>query len=245
MKAVILAAGVSSRLGTLTKDRPKCMLPIFNKKTLIKYQIEKLKKMGIKEKNIFIIAGYKINVLKNHLKDTKVHIIFNPKFKEWNNIYTFYLISKITEISNNDKFILLNSDTFFHEDILAKLINASAVNCVVLDIFKKLGWEEMKVLTKNNRVLRFGKDIPIEKATGEYIGLAKFRKGDLMLLFYVIERLIQNGNTDMWYEIAFNYITDKLEIEYIDTNKKPWIEIDTIEDYNKAKNLMIEYQYDL
>ena len=163
LKAVILAAGVGSRLGTLTKDRPKCMLPIFNKKTLIKYQIEKLKKVGIGEKNIFIIAGYKINVLKNHLKDTKVHIIFNPKFKEWNNIYTFYLVSKITKISNNDKFILLNSDTFFHEDILAKLINAPAVNCVVLDIFKKLGCEEMKVLTKNNRVLRFGKNAVINQ----------------------------------------------------------------------------------
>ena len=237
MKAVILAAGVGSRLGNLTKDKPKCMLPILDDMLLIDYQIEKLKEYGINEKNIFVIGGYQINVLKKHLSKRDVNIIFNPKFKEWNNIYTFFLIKDISAITNDDNFLLLNSDTLFHEDILKHLLNYPKCNCIVLDIYKKLGEEEMKVLVEDEKVVKFGKDIPVSLAAGEYIGLAKFKKSQLMPLFDTMKKLIKAGKTDIWYEIAFNYVLDKITIEYVDTQAKPWIEIDTVEDYKKAKGL--------
>jgi len=240
LKAVILAAGVGSRLGDLTKDKPKCMLPVLDNITLIDYQIEKLKKLGVEENNIFVIGGYKINVLKKYLENTNVNVLFNPKFEDWNNIYTFYLIKEIREISDNEEFVLLNSDTFFHEDILRYLLNYPEHNCIVLDIYKNLGWEEMKVLVSNGRVIKFGKDIPINQAVGEYIGLAKFKKLLLNSLFDIIKKLIDNGKTDMWYEIAFNYVLDKITVVYVDTKGKPWIEIDTVEDYEIAKSLRIK-----
>ena len=239
MKAVILAAGTGSRLGELTRDKPKCMLQISKDKTLIQYQLDKLIKYGIKEENIFIIGGYKLDVLKHHLQDRSVKIIENPRYNEWNNIYSFFLINDIPDLSFKDQFLLLNSDTFFHESILNNLINTSSDNCVVLDTYKKLEEEEMKVLTENHRVIKFGKDIPADKATGEYIGLAKFNKFDLVPLFNKIERLISNGGTNLWYEEAFNYVTDQVDIRYIDTLKKPWIEIDTVEDYRFARSLEI------
>jgi choline kinase len=240
LKAVILAAGVGSRLGELTKNKPKCMLPVLNDMLLIDYQIEKLKEFGIKEKDIFIIGGYKIDVLKKHLKDTHVNVLFNPKFREWNNIYTFYLIKEIREINNDDEFVLLNSDTFFHKDILRDLLSYQKHNCVVLDTSKNLGSEEMKVLAKENRIIRFGKDIPINEAKGEYIGLAKFKKSLLNPLFDTMKELIDKGKTNIWYEIAFNCVLDEITIEYVDTKGKPWIEIDTPEDYRVAKNLGIK-----
>ena len=238
MKAVILAAGTGSRLGNLTKTKPKCMLPVLGNMLLIDYQIAKLIEFGISEEDIFIIGGYKIDILKDHLKDKCVNIIYNPKYKEWNNIYTFFLINDI--IDNNNEFILLNSDTFFHKEILKALINTSDHNYVVIDKNKKLGSEEMKVLIKENKIIRFGKDIPINKADGEYIGLAKFKKSYLNPLFDIIKELLDKGMTNIWYEMAFNYILDKITIRYIDTKGKPWIEIDTLEDYIKAKNLKIK-----
>ena len=239
MKAVILAAGIGSRLGNLTKIKPKCMLPIFDNMLLIDYQIEKLKEFGIKEENIFIIGGYKINTLREHLNKRRVKIIFNPKFREWNNIYSFFLIKNIPTITDNDAFILLNSDTFFHKDILRYLLNSPKHNCIVIDTYKKLGEEEMKVIVENKRVVKFGKDISISLAAGEYIGLAKFNKSNLKPLFDIMEKLIKTGKTDIWYEIAFNYVLDRINIGYVETKAKPWIEIDTVEDYKKARNLGI------
>jgi choline kinase len=55
-----------------------------------------------------------------------------------------------------------------------------------------------------------------------------------------MEELIRIGKTDIWYEIAFNYVLDKIDVGYIDIKGKPWIEIDTVEDYELAKNLGIK-----
>ncbi len=235
---MILAAGIGSRLGNLTKDKPKCMLPIIGGKLLIDYQIEKLKEYGIHEKDIFVIGGYQFDVLRRYLSERGVNVIFNPKFKEWNNIYSFFLIKEISTIANNDDFLLLNSDTLFHKDILRYLLSCPKFNCVVLDIYKKLGKEEMKVLVEGDKIAKFGKDIPESLAAGEYIGLAKFKKSKLSLLFDVINKLIKSGKTDIWYEIAFNYVLDRINVGYVDTQAKPWIEIDTVEDYEKAKEMV-------
>jgi len=108
-----------------------------------------------------VIGGHKIDALREHLNNRNVSIIFNSKFKEWNNIYTFYMIKKINEISDKDSFILLNSDTFFYRDILGYLLDSTKPNCVVIDSCKKFGDEEMKVLAKNKRVIKFGKDISL------------------------------------------------------------------------------------
>jgi len=239
LKAVILAAGVGSRLGYLTKNKPKCMLSVLPNKTLIDYQIDTLNYFGISDANIYIIAGYKVDVLKSHLKNRKVNIIFNPKYRNWNNIYSFYMIYNIKDLKNEDSFILLNSDTFFHKEILENLLKTKYKNCVVLDTYKDLKDEEMKVLTENSKVIKFGKDLSTEESTGEYIGLAKFNKGSLSILFEKMKNLIDQGKTDIWYEIAFNYVLDRLNIYYIDTLKKPWIEIDTYDDFEKAKSLKI------
>jgi len=243
VKAVILAAGVGSRLQEFTQNKPKCMVPVLNgTMLLIDYQICILKKCGVKERDIFIIGGHKINVLERHLKAKgwNVNIIFNPKYKEWNNVYTFLLIQNIHSIIDEDNLILLNSDTLFHRDILESLLKFPKDNCVVLDVSKSLGEEEMKVLVENERVKKFGKDIPIFLATGEYIGLAKFKRSQLEAIFDVIKMLIKSGKVNIWYEIAFNYVTDKINIGYIDTKAKPWIEIDTLEDYKKAQKLDIK-----
>ena len=55
-KALIIAAGLGSRLKDHTEDLPKCMLD-FGGKTLLQRQLDAYKKNGIK--NISLIRGYK------------------------------------------------------------------------------------------------------------------------------------------------------------------------------------------
>ena len=55
MKAIILAAGMGTRLGKYTEDLPKCMLN-FNGKPLIEQQVETLRRCGITD--ITIVRGY-------------------------------------------------------------------------------------------------------------------------------------------------------------------------------------------
>ena len=41
-------------------------------------------------RDIYVVAGYKIEKL-NYLRKMGVNVIYNPKFREFNNIYSFYL----------------------------------------------------------------------------------------------------------------------------------------------------------
>ena len=55
MKAIILAAGLGTRLRPMTENTPKALVQV-NQKPLIEYQIEFLKEKGIND--IIIIVGY-------------------------------------------------------------------------------------------------------------------------------------------------------------------------------------------
>lgn len=66
MKAVILAAGKGTRMGPLTDNRPKVMLPIANR-PLLEHIIVTLKAAGIRE--ILIVTGYLKEKIMEHFGD--------------------------------------------------------------------------------------------------------------------------------------------------------------------------------
>ena len=112
MKAVILAAGVNSRLKEIAKDFPKCLLKI-GETTIIDYQINMLTSIGdLLLRDIYVVAGYKIEKL-NYLRKMGVNVVYNPKFREFNNIYSFYLAKNFVD----EDFILFNGDTIANERI--------------------------------------------------------------------------------------------------------------------------------
>ncbi len=232
MKAVILAAGVNARLKKLCKAIPKCLLKVGDT-SIVDYQIKLLTFIGnLRLQDIFIIGGYKIEQF-DYLKDLGIHVIYNPKFEEFNNIYSFYLAKDLMD----EDFILLNGDTFADQKIMEFLVKSNHETAFVVDNIKKLGWEEMKVLLSGSKILRFGKKINPKNAHGEYIGFAKFGLRDAIVVFDCMEKLLCEGKTNIWYENAINYVLDKVNAFAIHTNGLPWIEIDTPRDYEKAKEL--------
>ncbi|HQF57437.1 MAG TPA: sugar phosphate nucleotidyltransferase [Candidatus Magasanikbacteria bacterium] len=64
MNAIILCGGLSTRLGEITKTIPKILLPI-GPKRVFDWQMEKLKKMGIKE--VVLAAGHLANNLREQV----------------------------------------------------------------------------------------------------------------------------------------------------------------------------------
>jgi len=66
MQAIILAGGKGTRLGDLTKELPKPMMPIAGK-PVIEHQVELLTKYGTK--NIIVICNHLAEPIKEHLQD--------------------------------------------------------------------------------------------------------------------------------------------------------------------------------
>jgi choline kinase len=233
MKVVILAAGTGTRLGSLTQDKPKALLTI-NGTPIIDYQIMMLQESGFPPEDIFIITGHKSKSF-TYLFERGLREIYNPFFETKNNIYSLYLAKSI-----EDELLIINSDVFFHRDILETLLTSRCDSGISVDLEKKLGEEEMKVeLNKEMNLIRISKEMEPERASGEYIGLSRFSEKHSRVLFRCIDNLLQGGNEDYWYEGAFQEVLKhNIEICGVSTKGLPWIEIDTVEDYQKSQNIL-------
>lgn len=232
MQVIILAAGVGSRLGDLTRDIPKCLLKIYDDISILDFQLNVLGEYGIDKRDVYIIAGHKADKLQ-YLKGEGINIVYNEMYSVYNNIYSFYISKNVVK----EDFIIINSDTLFHRKIFEKLYFTDNGTYFVVDNYKKLGEEEMKVLIKNDRIVKFGKDIDPKNASGEYIGVSKFSFKDSKIVFDKMGELIKNGKSNIWYEDAINFVLEKIVAKPIFTDGLPWIEVDTPEDYKKAKKL--------
>ena len=124
MKAVLLAAGLGTRLRPITNKVPKCMVPV-NGMPIIEKQILNLVENGIKD--IYVVAGYKCEVLKAFLRKNYpfVHVIENEVYDTTNNMFSLYMTM---DFVRDSEFLLMNSDVFHDANIETGLINSNEVN---------------------------------------------------------------------------------------------------------------------
>ena len=237
MRAIILAAGKNIRLESIT-NCPKSLLKIGNYCFLDRITIL-CKRHAIHQ--IVVVVGYKAEEIERHIEenpeifgDTRVKTIYNSDYANKNNVFSFWLAHK----EMDKPFILFNSDVLFHEEILELLLKANVYSALLVDDRKVLSQEEMKVIMDSKRLIRdISKDISPSLASGEYIGVAKFfHQETVNNVLSKCKLLADLGRTDVFYEEAFRLLSiEEPSIYGISINNLPWIEVDTPEDYEKAK----------
>lgn len=78
MKAMLLAAGLGSRMGELTRKTPKPLLQI-GRQSLIEHQLEKIQESGID--NVIINVSHLGEQIQSHLQDSHSHLKFSVEHK--------------------------------------------------------------------------------------------------------------------------------------------------------------------
>lgn len=232
MKVVILAAGVGSRLRPETEDKPKAMIRVGDK-PLVQYQVESVRKAGFRDEDIYILGGYKMERIQEHFTGTGIHFIYNPQYEAMNNIYSFLLTQEI-----GDDLLLINSDDFYDERMISLLLENEARTSILVDVEKELTEEAMRVkLDSNQNLCYINKKMGLNEADGEYIGISKLAKPELDVLYKVAKTMIDNGDTNAWYENVYEACASEIEIVGVSTNGYPWVEIDDFNDLETAKKL--------
>ena len=239
MKAVILAAGTASRLRPLTDNTPKCLLTV-DGKTLLERTLDNFVANGITD--FLIVTGYleemiKVFVMRN-FPALNIQFVYNKDFATTNNIYSLFLAEKYAKGSD---FILSDSDILFSKDIISALLADKNPNVLAMNRHE-LGEEEIKIISDDNRnVLEISKVCIIEKAIGESVGLEKMSAEYSTALYKELHQMIDNeGLSNVFYEKCFERLIPQGHIfKYLDTTDFFSMEIDTVEDYNRVKDLKI------
>ncbi|PXV63336.1 choline kinase [Dysgonomonas alginatilytica] len=234
MKAVILAAGIASRLRPLTNNTPKCLLEV-GSKCLLGRTIDSLISNGFKE--FVVVTGYLKEMIEDYISvnypKLQVEYIFNEKYASTNNIYSLWMTK---EAVKGQDIMLLDSDILFDSPIITALLESPHKNCLALNSHE-LGDEEIKVIVDDtNRIKEISKVCSIKDAVGESVGIEKFSAPLVKLLFDEMDDMILNKNqSGIFYEAAFENIIEKgADMYIVDTTNIFSMELDTVEDFETA-----------
>ena len=216
MKAIILAAGIGSRLGNLD---PKPLTKLSNGELILQRQINYLSEyIGIH--NIYIIVGYKKDVIMEAFPE--LLYIYNNCYDTTNTSKS--LLLGLQKIDEKEDVIWLNGDVVFEKELLLKIINCSQ-SCMAVNT-KEVGEEEIKYNVFDDGNI---KDVSktASPALVEAVGINKIISSDLSLFKGNLEKC----NSQDYFEKALELsIQDGMKIMPVNINKYLCMEIDFEDD---------------
>ncbi|VAW95910.1 putative nucleotide sugar-1-phosphate transferase [hydrothermal vent metagenome] len=238
MKAIILAAGVGSRIRPLTDNCPKSLLKI-DGKTILEMMLSHLQDCGINE--VVFILGYLEDQIKEFVNENfpnlKSHFVINERYEDTNTGFSLMLAKDLIKES---VFIKFDADVVFEKEILQKLIDSEYSNCLCIDKNINLDAEEIKVIIEGeNRVVKASKSVNPKDAVGESIGIEKISGETAKLLFAELETMMADEkNHQEYYEAAYERLIEtNVPFYALDITGLKWTEIDTKEDFMTARRI--------
>lgn len=237
MKTIILSAGQGKRLFPLTADLPKCAVSIHGQ-SMVEWQVDELIKCGIED--ICIVLGYgaeKVEKLLGERYGGRVRTIFNPFFSVADNLGTCWIARE----EMHDDFILLNGDTLFQAPVLERLLCASPSHAVTVttDCKDRYDSDDMKVILDGERLLRIGKDLPVDQVNAESIGMLLFRGEGPELFRDTVENVLRKPTgLKRWYLSVIDELAQRLPVWACCIEGLAWGEVDCPADLKHAERVV-------
>lgn len=243
LKAIILAAGMGTRLRPYTNDKPKCLVEIKGT-SLLDSQLSILKAAEVTD--VTLIGGYKSDMLEGKTSN----LVVNKDFDKTNMVSSLFCAE--AELSGNC--LIGYGDIVYSTDILDNLLSSDADIAVVIDKNWQSYWEarlpdplddaETLKLSSDGLITEIGcKPNSLEEIEGQYIGLMKFSSRGLQLLKQQYHALCEQGSC-MGKPIEEAYMTDLIQ-ELINAGHpvtavpvySDWIEVDSVTDLENDTTL--------
>ena len=251
MKIIILAAGIGSRLRSLTNDKPKCMVKLFNE-TLIERQIKIFHSCNIND--ITIVTGYGSELI--DIPD--VNYVKNENYETTNMNESLFCALE----PSSSPVLVTYSDIVFEQKIVQQMLEMTdgirlAVNLNWKKYYQNRSMHSLSeaenVLVENGRILQIRKNISESlqnQQIGEFLGIMMPSSDHVKILLERYSYLKKNhiGTFHSSSSLSNAYITDMLqEIINCGNNVNPvftegrWFEIDTPEDLKNAEKLINKF----
>lgn len=227
--AVILAAGLGSRLKDRTKEKPKAFLEIDGQSLIIR-SIENLLEKGIKK--IIIGTGY-LNEFFDNLKTTYPEIVTlrNDDYASTGSMYTLYNLRSLI----NEDFLLLEGDLLYEKASLDYLIEDSHKD-IILASGQTNSNDEVYIEADNNSNLvnMSKKTAELGSIKGELVGISKISLETFKEMCDYAQKRYDVGDMEFHYEDDFVGISKTKEIFIKKIEDLAWCEIDDEDHLNRA-----------
>ncbi|HVW25842.1 MAG TPA: phosphocholine cytidylyltransferase family protein [Polyangiaceae bacterium] len=235
--AVILAAGVGSRLRPLTDEKPKALVPVAGK-SILSRALDALRSVGVDR--LVIASGYREDAIRRELAGAPFEVIFRAN-QDYAATQNSVSLAKCRDALEGDSFFRLDGDVVFDAEILLRLDSERAPLAAAVDSRRALDLEAMKVRVdpRSGWIASFGKGIPIDLAAGESIGIERIDRTASRLLFDGLDEAAARGETHLYYEDVYSQLISRgaLRAAAVEVGDLRWFEIDAPDDLVSAERL--------
>ena len=240
IKAIILAAGLGTRLGNQGKIIPKCLINV-NGKNLLQRKVDLLKKHGIKD--IAIVIGAKGDCWTQEnvrrIEEICENTITNFDNTNTNNSYSLSLALNKIENPESD-ILIMDGDLLLDEETLKNILNSEHKTLILSEMAKKEDSPGNKVMTdEKGRAVAVGRELNPDRSYFPwhiYSACVKLSQENF-------ESFKQECNKETYYnkDIGFllNSCCQKFPIYSISPNSK-WANINNQEDLRLIENIISE-----
>ncbi len=236
VKVIILAAGQGSRLLPLTQGLPKALLDIHGQ-TLIGRQIDAFATCGVKE--FVVVTGFRPDLMEEALariarrNNVTVRTVYNPFYAVADNLASCWMARH----EMDGDFIQVNGDNVFRADLAQALLAADGAP-VIAAVARKRHYDadDMKVVLAGDRLLRIGKELPLEEVNAEALGFYVFRGEGPRLYRETLEEMIREPDgLHQWFPAAIDRLASRVEVKVLDLTGMEWCEVDYPTDLKLAR----------
>lgn len=209
MQAFILAAGQSTRLLPLTSDKHKCLLEVKPGLTILDVELSALRQNDITD--IVISVGYFADEIRGHIKkkhpDLQVTYVMNENYAQTNCIYSAWLAKEHI----NEDVLFLTGDLVFGSNVIQTMLSAPGESVMYVNPTAPPSRKDFNARIKNNYIMEIGVGI-----TGDDVRfcwpLYRLSKQSWQRWVSQMDKHIMSDNKNVYAEVAFNEIADKINI---------------------------------
>lgn len=239
MRAVILAAGVGSRLRGTGFTGPKWLHPVGDR-SIADRQLDALHDLGVP---VTVVTGHAADAVDRYAAGRGVSTLHNPCFAELNNWYSVDLALREVE---DDHLLIVNSDLCapveWYVAAVRALADAATTDpaALVVDLDRRLTDESMKVAATGDRLRDIAKVGLDGDPVGEYVGLLSVRGPARAAYREQLDAFAGDPQrANEWYEkaVALTARAHRIDWRIVPTPDGSWVEVDDEDDLAAAARL--------
>src|SRR5450756_195362 len=236
--ALLLAAGLGSRLAPFTDALPKCLVSVSGV-PILERLVRALDSHGFER--LVIVTGYKAAAIRGYLGESfggiAIEYIVSPLFETTNNIYSLWLARHLID----EPFLLVESDVVFDEPLLAPLLQADRIV-----VSRQLPWMGGTTVTLDGdgNVNAFYPQPP--GVYGQHctdidhfmaVNICSLARDTWGAVCERLDRHVAAGQTGFFYETVFEEMTvdGDMSLAAVIFPSERWYEVDTPADLEAAE----------
>jgi len=237
--AIILAAGLGTRLKPVTDHLPKCLTEV-NKAPILFNTLENLSELGVR--HCTVVTGYlgdKIETAAGSgYKGIEIHYIINEVYEKTNDMYSLWLARDVMEKGA----IIVEGDVFFRGHTLKEAIYHMGDRSYYLA--GKYCGQPDEVLLKTddeNRILSIkvlrGENAPRDEHTFMSSGILVVQPDYGTAFSRWLSQWVENNRITVLFDDVLSAHATDLLLSIYEITPTEWVEIDNREDLLKAEKI--------